>query len=97
MDQRQLASVLFAVVGVLIAASRLPEILFHAGILAQWSPANENPTDPVAQRSIALLGLSSSLLAVLIGSGLVLLRNRLADRLFPPESGPLGAREFQGR
>lgn len=93
MDQRQLASVLFAVVGVFIAASRLPEILIYVAMVAQWN--SDNPADPVSQRLVSLMGLTSSLLAVLLGSSLVLLRDRLAGRLFPPGSETLRTNELQ--
>ena len=89
MDQRQLASVLFAVVGVLIAASRLPDIVYYAAALAQWNRGD----DPDGQRLAGILVIGSSLLAVLVGVGLIFLRNRLANRLFPPAGQPLNAPE----
>ena len=95
MGQRQLASVLFAAVGVFIAASRVPEIFFHLAFLAQWSPASENPADPVSQRFISIIALGNSLLGVVVGSGLVLLRNRLAHYLFPADAQPIEARDMQ--
>ncbi len=95
MGQRQLASVLFATIGVFIAVSRLPEIFFHVTLLAQWTPAIEDPADPVSQRLLSIIALSNSLLAVIVGSGLVLVRDRVASRLFPDDTSPLNAREFQ--
>jgi len=94
MNQRQLASVLFAVVGVFIAASYLPYIagqvifLFSSDAVGQQAPGTASPL--LSQlTSIAFLTVG-----VLISSALVLFRNRLAERLFP--AGPLlGGQEFQ--
>ena len=91
MDQRQLASVLFAVVGVFIAASRLPDIGFHIAVLAQSNPGYEGPSQ---QRMVAHLVLASAL-PILMGAALVFFRDRLANRLFPPGSQPLNAPEAQ--
>ncbi len=95
MGQRQLASVLFAAVGVFVAASRLPEIFFHIALLAQWTPTIEDPADPVSQRLITTIAFVNSLLGVLVGTVLVLLRDRLAGHLFPVDSKPIETRDFQ--
>ena len=95
MDQRQLASVLFAVVGLFIALSRLPDIFLQGAMLAQWDPTMEDPASPVPQRLTVALAFSASLLAVLLGAALVLVRQPLAARLFPSTTGPLDARELQ--
>jgi len=95
MSQRQLASVLFAVVGVFLAGTRLPEVLILAGLLAQSSPATESPFSGVSQRQASTIALIASLLAVLIGGALILFRHRLADRLFAAGAQPLEARDAQ--
>ena len=94
MDQRNLASVLFAVVGVFVAVSRFPELFVHLALLAQPNPG-QGPADPASQRFVTTAALSGALLAVLIGVALVLLRDRLASRLFPLAGHQLGAPEVQ--
>jgi cytochrome b subunit of formate dehydrogenase len=84
MNQRQLASVLFAAAGVLIAAFYIPLIPVQVGALTPSVPDNAAPAAPPGQHLVFILGLTSSVLAVLIGTGLVLWRDRLADRLFRP-------------
>jgi hypothetical protein len=95
MNQRQFASVLFAVVGVFIAATRLPELLILAGMLAQSSPATESRFGGVSQRPVLTIALIASLLAILISGALILFRDRLADRLFAGGTQPLEARDAQ--
>lgn len=90
-----MASVLFTAVGVFIAVSRLPEILIYAAVLAQWNPANQDPATPFSQRLVPVTALGGSLVVILVGAGLILLRDRLADRLFSPGTQPLSAREVQ--
>jgi hypothetical protein len=94
MNQRQLASVLFTAVGVFIAAAHLPAILMQAAALTPSIPDLDDPVSPVNQRLMLVLGLMSSLVAVLIGSLLVVLRDRLANRLFPPATESLSSREL---
>lgn len=93
MSQRQLASVLFATVGVFIAALRLPEIVLGIVMMSQWDPVVTD-SDPVARWS-AVSSLGVLLATVLISVELVLLRDRLANRLFPPEASSAGASELQ--
>ena len=89
MNQRQFASVLFAVVGVFIAASRLPEILIHIALLAQSGPTDPGSTSPGSQVLLSVTALGATLLAVGIGVTLLLLRDRLAQRFFPMDTPPL--------
>ena len=95
MNQRQLASVLFAALGVFMAASRIPDLFIHSALLAPFVIAHEDAGAPIDQRSFAVVGLLGAFLAVGLGFALVVLRDRLAQRLFPASSGPLASREFQ--
>jgi hypothetical protein len=95
MDQRQLASVLFAVIGIFIAGSRLPDLLLHASIVAQWDPAMQDAASPVPQFTISIFALVAVLIAVLIGILLVVFRDRLSGFLFSSASGRVEAPEVQ--
>lgn len=95
MDQRQLAGVLFTVAGVFIAGSRLPEIILHVALLGQLEAVPEASVDHASQRLMSVAAFGASLLAVLVGVGLVLGSGRLANRLFPPGTEPLRAPEVQ--
>jgi hypothetical protein len=95
MNQRQFASLLFAVVGVFIAATRVPELFILVGLLAQSSPATESAFSGVSQRQASTIALIASLLAILIGGALILFRHRLAARLFAAATQPLEARDAQ--
>jgi hypothetical protein len=95
MNQREFASVLFAVVGVFIAVTRLPELIIHVGLLAQSSPAVASPIGGISQRHMSTIGLIASLVAILGAGGLILLRRSLADRLFAARTQSLSAREAQ--
>ena len=95
MNQRELACVLFAVVGVFIAITRLPDLIFHVGLLAQSSPEAMSPVDAISQRHISTIGLIASLAAILLGSGLILFRRSVAERLFAASAESLAAREAQ--
>jgi hypothetical protein len=95
MNQRQFASVLFAVVGVFIAATRLPELFILFGMLAESSPATESPIGGGPQRRTLTIALMASLLAILVGGALILFRQRLADRLFTADARPLEAGDAQ--
>jgi hypothetical protein len=57
-------------------------------------PDLDDPVSPANQRLMLVLVLMSSIVAVLIGSLLVLLRDRLANRLFPPATESLSSREL---
>jgi hypothetical protein len=87
MSQRQLASVLFAVLGAFIAISWLPQIVVSIGILAAGNQA--------APAGYAITLLIGAIIAVLLGIALVLVRVRLAERLFPADTGSLAARDTQ--
>ena len=88
MSQRQLASVLFTVLGVFIIVTRVPYIVAGAVYLVSSDASSEQGLAPQFA-SLALV-----LLSVLLGGALVLFRDRLADRLFP--AGPsFGGPEFQ--
>ncbi len=94
MSQRQLASVLFTVLGIFVAVTRLPQIVLQLGLWAQSSGASAGPTDAYSA-ALSITLLISTVMAVLLGIGLVLLRNPLAERLFPVDTPPLAARETQ--
>ena len=95
MTQRQLASVLLAVVGLYLAAFRLPDAFLQGAMLARWDPAAADPSAPVPQRFTLALATTASGFTVLLGLALVILRDRIAARLFAETTGPLSAREFQ--
>jgi len=88
MSQRQLASVLFAVLGAFIAITGLPEILVSIGILAAGVQAA-----PIAYAIALLIG---AIIAFILGIALVLSRVRLAERLFPADAGSLAAHAHAG-
>jgi hypothetical protein len=81
-NQRQLASVFFAVAGIFIAASHVSELLFHIGVIAQYAPGTETSSDALDATQISYLAIGAAVSTILIGVALVLLRNRLANRLF---------------
>ncbi len=87
MSQRQLASVLFAVLGAFIAISWLPQVVVSIGIFAAG--------DRAAPAAYAITLLVGAIITVLLGIALVLIRVRLAERLFPADTGSLAARETQ--
>jgi hypothetical protein len=95
MNQRQLASVLFAVLGVFMAATRLPDLLVHAAIVMQWDPAMEDPAGPISPRAVSTFAVVATLIVVLMGLGLVVLRDRIADRLFTSAPGHTPSSEVQ--
>lgn len=87
MSQRQLASVLFAVLGAFIAITWLPQFVLSIDVLAAG--------DQVAPRAYAITLVSSAIITVILGIVLVLIRVRLAERLFPPDAPSLAAQETQ--
>jgi|SRR5579859_3693164 len=93
MNQRQLAGVFFAVVGVFVAISWLPQIVMAIGFLAQSTGAN--PGDHAGRVPPDISLLVATLITVLLGIVLVLVRQRLANRLFADGTGPLAARDTQ--
>jgi hypothetical protein len=95
MNQRQLASVLFAVLGAFIAISWLPQIVVATGLWAQPIDTSNSAGDQAASVSYAISLLIGTLIAVLLGILLILGRDRLAERLFPANTGPLAVRETQ--
>lgn len=92
MNQRQLASVLFAVLGIFIAITWLPQVFLSVRILSQM-PAGTTGDDYGIDVSITYL--ISAGIALLLAVGLVLSRDHLARRLFPADTQPLIARDTQ--
>src|SRR5206468_5810253 len=80
MSQRQFASVLFAVLGVFIALNWLPQIVVAIGLFAQ---PTETSAGHQANSAYAITLLIGTLIAVLLAITLVVMRERLAARLFP--------------
>jgi hypothetical protein len=93
MNQRQLASVLFAAAGVFIAAFYIPLIPLQVGALTPQIPDNGEPAALPGQHLVLILGLTSTVLGILIGTGLVFWRDRLANRLFRPADHLLSSSE----
>ena len=87
MSQRQLASVLFAVLGGFIAITSVPQVVLSIGVLTAGVQAA-----PVAYAITFLIGTITS---VTLGIVLVLVRVRLAERLFPADTGSLAAGDTQ--
>jgi len=87
MSQRQLASVLFAVLGAFIAITWLPQLVVSIGILRGG--------DQAAPGSYAITLLIGAIITIILGIVLVLIRVRLAERLFPADPGPLAAQDTQ--
>src|SRR6185503_777536 len=83
MSQRQLASVLFAVLGAFIAITWLPQLAVSIGILRAG--------DQAAPGGYAITLLIGAIVTVSLGIVLVLIRVHLAERLFPADPGPLAA------
>jgi hypothetical protein len=92
MSQRQLASVLFAVLGVFVAVTWLPQVFLQVGLLSQLKAGTA--ADDYG-RVMSITYLISTGIAVLLGFGLVLSRDVLARRLFPSDSQPLVGRDTQ--
>jgi hypothetical protein len=88
MSQRQLASVLFAVIGVFIALTWSPQVI----ILSLGMLASGDQVGPVPYAITLLIG---TIIAVLLGILLVLVRVRLAEGLFAADTGSLDARDTQ--
>lgn len=94
MNQRELASVLFAVVGVLTMVSRIPEVIIHLGLLSE--PALERgDSTGVSRNVVPMIVIVGLVLGIVLGGALIVLRKRLADRLFPAGSERLLAEEGQ--
>src|SRR5256885_16851151 len=87
MSQRQLASVLFAVLGGFIAITSVPQADLSIGVLTAGVQAA-----PVAYPVTFLIGTIPS---VTLGILVVLVRVRLAERLFPADTGSLAASHTQ--
>lgn len=93
MNQREFASVMFAAVGVYIALFRLPELFSLALLLAAWPGIRE-------EAGIIMIGTMAGtfvglVAVVLAGVSLVVLRHRLAVRLFGDADGPIRVPEAQ--
>jgi hypothetical protein len=93
MNQRQLASVLFAVVGLFIVIFRLPELFVQGAMIAQWGRMLADPGSAVDPRSFLVASTIGLLLMVVIGTGLLVFRDRLAGMLFSAAGAPLAARD----
>jgi hypothetical protein len=83
MNQRQFASVLFAAIGVFIIVSRLPEVPVHLALITQLASAGQNSPDLGGQGLLSVAAFAATIVAIGIGATLLLLRDRLAQRLFP--------------
>lgn len=92
MSQRQFASVLFSVLGVFIAINWLPQIVVAIGLFVQ---PTEISVDHQGNSAYAIALLVGTLIAVLLGISLIVRRERLAERLFKADTGPLAARDAQ--
>jgi hypothetical protein len=95
MNQSQLASVLFAVLGVFIVGSRLPDLVVQAAIVIQWEPALADPPGPISPRVISAFALVAVLVVMLVGVGLIAFRDRIANLLFSSAPGYTPISEFQ--
>jgi hypothetical protein len=93
MNQRELASVLFAVVGLFVAISHVPAIVFHVSRLIDGS--FESALNGISGRAMATIGLAASFVAILLAGSLVLFRDRLAHRLFAASGQAQGTRDLQ--
>lgn len=87
MNQRELASVLFAVLGIFIAATRLPELVLHAAMVIQSNPAIDEPGGPDTPRAVSLLAIVAILIVVFLGLALIVLRDRISGWLFSSARG----------
>lgn len=92
MRQRQLASVLFPVIGVFIAISGLPRIVLAIGLAV---PSTEASAVSRVDSAYAVTLLIGTLVAVLLGIVLVAMRERLAERLFTADAAPPAAQDAQ--
>lgn len=90
MTQRQLASVLFAVLGVFMAVTGLAQLIL--GLMVQLNATNTAGNDGGIAITTLLVGMS---VPVLLGVGLVFARDILARRLFSADSQPLVAGDTQ--
>ena len=94
MNQRQFASVLFSVVGVFLAVSRIPEIVINLVLIAQSATAGQE-SGVSGKRLLSVAAFGASLLAAAIGVTLLVYRDRVAQRLFPTVTAPLETRAVQ--
>jgi hypothetical protein len=83
MNQRQFASVLFAVVGIFVAITRINELIIHIGLITRADAVS--PVGAITQRYVSAIGIVATLAAMLAGVALILTRDWLAERLFPAE------------
>jgi hypothetical protein len=93
-NQRELASVLFAAIGLLIAISRIPELVVHLGLLGLPLGTRMAAQGTFAQ-GVTILAMAGTLLQVVLGLGLAALRDRLASGFFGPGGGTLRVPEAQ--
>jgi hypothetical protein len=83
MNQRQFASVLFAVTGIFIAASRLPEFVIHMALMYRSASTGPSLSGSDSETLFTVAAFIGTIISVGIGVALLLLRDRLARRLFP--------------
>jgi hypothetical protein len=95
MDQRQLAAVLLAVVGIFFVASPLPILTVYIAMLHQAGSFTEEPLAGISQAAFLEIGIWSSVATIAVGVIILFARNRLAARLFPESSHPVVAPEAQ--
>ena len=97
MNQRQFASVLFAVVGIFVAINAMSQVVVAIGLLVQ--PPEIGAGLPASSAGVvsayAVTLLIGTLIALLLGIALLVWRERLAERLFAGDTGPLAARDAQ--
>lgn len=85
MNQREFGSVLFAVAGVFIAVTSIPEVIAEIGVIAERR----------ANTSVAVTMLVGSVVSILLGVLLLIYRDALARRLFKnPPSAPISGTNF---
>lgn len=91
MNQRQLASVLFVVIGVFLAITWIPQLFFQIAFL--WKV----PADAADAygRVVSVTYLIGSGLGLVLAVGLILVREALSRRLFPADGQALTAPELQ--
>lgn len=95
MSQRQLASVLFAVIGAYLAIASLPQIFVSIGFLVQSTGTSNDVAEQASSVAYGITFLVGALIAVLLGIVLVLFRVRVAERLFPADTRSLAAQDTQ--
>ena len=88
MNQRQLASVLLTVLGIFIAATRLPDLVLHAAMVIQSDPTMDEAAGPISMRAVSWFAIIAILIVVFLSLAMVVLRDRISDRLFSSAPSP---------